>query len=1073
MADDAQSLSKDFSSLSDIMEQISKKFSKLTDSSGDFKKNFDDVLKSSQKQEKENANLIKQSSVLTDKISTIKDDAREIVSVFGVSAAFVGLTEAAASASRMDKDLTKLAFRMGEGKAGAKKLYETATDLELKLGASAEDAMAITSSLSKGRFIGDIKEMSKSVFSMANATGLSDQEVSHFALTMTKAAGMSQKGTQAIMASMTKIQYSIGISEEGMSAVTERVQEAAENMRACGKSSEDIKRMASNTTALAASLEKVGISAQQTTQWIEQLTDPDRIEENIGLYSQLGISISDALGGGDITEQFADGLKDMADRAKSMGPIAGAAYAKSFGMSYKQLMKATQADVSGAMEESKKALTPEESAEKALEKMDKMSDSVSAKIEKGINSVNGFIAKLGPVILVIGAIIAKIFHGALSSVAALGSVLTQGISGSIEMGAEKGRQALERQIGASAKSAKTAFEKEIDDTGAFAAFKSKAAMEQVAGQVSTGPLAKGFYKLSENISDDIGNTGEAFEGLANFGVRQAAAAFNIYKKENEADQIKIENLKKQQETIGNSNNDLNKQLEEYNNLEKTQGKLNDYQATEKKWLEMKIHANDDILTQLNDEATKIKEDGDKRSENFRKSADGAKFMAAEYKEQRKSLDNQADAIAKNTTKLNEQKDSINAELSDLNKELVNHKERGDSLEDYNNTLKKIKATEEKRKNIEKEIGDATKKEGELRDQSNITLDKENKELERAKNSTLGMHGMANNIRNGMKGVGTMFKNAGHVLKKSLGNAMQGAKAGAKSIVAGFYHPIKIVMSIKRTFSGDEGNASVETGGGGLGGILKGIGKIAGGVGIAAIVLKILQPFIEKIKGPLGDLLNTLVNDIMPAVDPLIQVLLSLSKLLIHTFVPPILKILSKVLPFLLKIVVNTLMFLLEGVKGIQAIFSKKAREDLKAMNEQRRQMNKELDNIGPALSDAADKISTSNFETAKSVEAGEDSPSVIHANGAGTLEAGAAAINNTQDTSSSESIQKSAADSSKSAAEASNKTADMTAEMKAVLNHISEMNETFNKFIKHFFGETGEFQYYPINVNDVSNNKSF
>lgn len=379
MADDAQSLSKDFSSLSDIMEQISKKFSKLTDSSGDFKKNFDDVLKSSQKQEKENANLIKQSSVLTDKISTIKDDAKEIVGVFGVSAAFVGLTEAAASASRMDKDLTKLAFRMGEGKAGAKKLYETATDLELKLGASAEDAMAITSSLSKGRFIGDIKEMSKSVYSMANATGLSDQEVSHFALTMTKAAGMSQKGTQAIMASMAKIQYSVGISEEGMSAVTERVQDAAENMRAFGKSSEDIKRMASNTTALAASLEKVGISAQQTTQWIEQLTDPDRIEENIGLYSQLGISISDALGGGDITEQFADGLKDMADRAKSMGPIAGAAYAKSFGMSYKQLMKATQADVSGAMEESKKALTPEESAEKALEKMDKMSDSVSAK----------------------------------------------------------------------------------------------------------------------------------------------------------------------------------------------------------------------------------------------------------------------------------------------------------------------------------------------------------------------------------------------------------------------------------------------------------------------------------------------------------------------------------------------------------------------------------------------------------------------------------------------------------------------------------------------------------------------
>ena len=50
-------------------------------------------------------------------------------------------------------------------------------------------------------------------------------------------------------------------------------------------------------TKLVSSLEKVGISAQQATQWIERLTDPDNIEKNIGLYAQLGISISDALSG--------------------------------------------------------------------------------------------------------------------------------------------------------------------------------------------------------------------------------------------------------------------------------------------------------------------------------------------------------------------------------------------------------------------------------------------------------------------------------------------------------------------------------------------------------------------------------------------------------------------------------------------------------------------------------------------------------------------------------------------------------------------------------------------------------
>ena len=67
--------------------------------------------------------------------------------------------------------------------------------------------------------------------------------------------------------------------------------------------------------------------------------------------------------------------------------------------------------------------------------------------------------------------------------------------------------------------------------------------------------------------------------------------------------------------------------------------------------------------------------------------------------------------------------------------------------------------------------------------------------------------------------------------------------------------------------------------------------------------------------------------------------------------------------------------------------------------------------------DAADKISTSNFETAKSVEEGADNgPSIIHANGAGVLTSEAAAVNHKQDTISSDSIQKDAAISSKSAA---------------------------------------------------------
>ena len=106
----------------------------------------------------------------------------------------------------------------------------------------------------------------------------------------------------------------------------------------------EIKDMTKSTAKLVSSFEKVGVSARTSLGWVEKLTNPDNVTENIGLYSQLGISMSEALSGGDITGQLQTGMKEFGQKLKGMGVVAGSAYAKAFGISYSDAIKAADAE---------------------------------------------------------------------------------------------------------------------------------------------------------------------------------------------------------------------------------------------------------------------------------------------------------------------------------------------------------------------------------------------------------------------------------------------------------------------------------------------------------------------------------------------------------------------------------------------------------------------------------------------------------------------------------------------------------------------------------------------------------
>ena len=290
-------------------------------------------------------------------------------------------------------DMEDAAYRMsqraGKGPEGIKELKNTYIDIQAKLKDSAENAREITKTLSETGYVKNLGEAAEYISLFSRTTGTSIGQTTEVMNGLTKIGKFSSKEAGTIIANVARIQKLNGITVEGMNAWASSVKSVTNNMKAFGQSDESIKKMVVSTAKLVSSLEKVGVSAQQATQWIERLTDPDNIEKNIGLYAQLGISISDALSGNIDGDTIGAGLKDFGQKIKEMGPIAGKAYADAFGISYKEAIKA--ADMETAIDTGE---ITEQDSKSELEKMKEETLSFNQMQKENINQMIGETQKL-------------------------------------------------------------------------------------------------------------------------------------------------------------------------------------------------------------------------------------------------------------------------------------------------------------------------------------------------------------------------------------------------------------------------------------------------------------------------------------------------------------------------------------------------------------------------------------------------------------------------------------------------------------------------------------------------------
>ena len=919
----------------------------------------------------------------------------------GLSATFFGgITGYSAhiikDAIKLDTITHQTAIRMGMGVEGVKTMKGAVNDLQKNFGAAYQDAAELVNELTERHYVDNVAETAASINLMSRATGESASNLVQFSDHLSKAAGMSQKAITATMASMTKAQQAVGLSKAGMSAVVDTVQKAAEKMSAFGKTEAEIKKMATSTVLLASSMEKVGISAGDAAALVEKLTDPDRIEDNIMLYSQLGISMQDALEGNvDISQ---DQLKELGQKIADMGPIAGKQLAQSMGMSYTEAVKmskleAPEVDV-GQVEVS------EDGALEALDEMTKKTEGIELSVKRFFNKVEGRIRGLGPVVIgMIGVLLPVIISKAVKAFGELfshtekqASVFTEAVGEAISTTVKKTGEEVVLVAKTGAKNWLSAFTAVLAEHNPFNNFtaKSEAVFERAAQSIGKGFLAEfanagvdnlaGLYQeqmnkiTAENENwkkqlTDLNIEFKEVEGglidisreIASKLTPQQSKFYDMARAAIDANAKATEDLKqKRLEVLGISKKDA-ETLEAYTKYQEVKNALDEKSKS----------INDDVSKLQQEQIVAMAEQQKLQEQAYKATKTGndiqAKAFAEAAKQQEEIAKQKAIDIALQSHELIYQK-----EIAEAQKALIEATKDGDA-QAISDAKQLLKAKEDEHKKVVESIEGA----------------------ETLKDAYLTQGAYAEKIKDTIKEISEIkppevVSEEELAKAKNLAGRLAPLAKGIKTKIITTWENSKLMKGWRDAVAeinkarAEKGKSSV--------GLARGAVKIAGKkageatfgavkniaktLGPMAIVMAIVGKFVDKFRDKFETMIDNLMKDLEPVMEVIMPIISDLMNIIVKQLFPPVLRLLAtglKVLNFLLKPVIGILR-LCENIPGIGGALKGTA-DALEAATGEDTQK---------ALINAADRIanSTEDFtSTVKEKEKDESKPMALTVQG--------------------------------------------------------------------------------------------
>lgn len=945
-AETLNNLNSSIDKLNKAMEKLSATWlqtGKEVKSTSDCQKQMEKQIEKNNEKHQKTLNILQSTRETINNIFSTTTKIGGLIAGGGIAAFFTGL---ASDAVKLDDSMVSLSYRMGKGTEGVKELKSAVVDMQKDIGSTYENAVGIVSTLASSKYVDNIEAAAKGIDLFSRATGVSNDSVASLSVNLSKSAGLGTDAINSIYSSMVSVQQNVGISDSGMSALVNHINEAAVNMSIFGKSADSIKAMTLKTTALVGELEKVGISAERSTQLIESLTDPDRIEDNILLYSQLGISIEDALSGnaGTMLDSMSSGLQDMAQRIVDMGPIAGSQFAKSMGMTYKEAAKMAN----GEYEDAVKKLTPEEQTLETLEKMQQNTEGIGKKVNSFMNKLEGKIKKLGPVIIAgAGAVILGIsskLKDLFTNTEKQASVMSEGVGKSIEEKAKKSFGLIGKQAEAVGGTIKNWF----DSTGVSGFFNGvDSQLDALTKRVTKTRKIDEFFDASltnwvdsrKKRIDELNVNAEKYKGILN----QIGISYEEQKSANDA----INALKEKEVPLTKEKSKLIISL--YNEINKADVKR---EAINKK-----------IEEQTNKHYAKV---------------DEVKEIEKNIAEKNKNILELKKAISEQQERLNsaeEKNSNSKRELETIEKTIIALREKSNI-----GTKEEIKANQEA-------IADLTKKKAILSAEVTATerimqsakAIKSNNEgnLVTAEKELEAMEGKLK-AQERLSGISKFFHGTLINIKK----AVEETKFGQDFVetldtVTGKGQTVKALGKML-------GKGAISLSLKGLEGIGKGIGSIVKTMGPMALVASILGGLFEKIKEPFENMVENITNNVLPLMKPIFDIFSvmgeQISKMVV-SLLPPILKTISMILKAV-HVLTTPIRGILDGVGKVLSHFG------LKGIGESLQQAAQMLETITgagmqDALNQAAEAIESSSGDLSKAAEdiSGADEPTTYRAEG--------------------------------------------------------------------------------------------
>ena len=888
----------------------------------------------------------KASSHFKDAFSKIGVFAKRAIGTIGGLFGSLGIMDAVKSAMDLETSMRHLGMRMGMTAKQARILKTETFSIAKATGLTVEQSSELVGALTRMRVpIQNIEQLGKDSAYFAKITGVSADSANRLTGELVRTGRLGAKGTENVLTAMANMQHAVGMTESEMEVLTDTTIEATRVLRQYGKSAEFIETFNKGVVRLSGAFASVGVSAERAKQFVDDLLDPEKIEDNAMLYAKLGVSIQDVIAGNVDMANLTPKFKELGEQIKGMSVMAGSALAKQLGMSRRELVAMADIDLTKGMGGKeglegmfKKSLSPQEKMQKMMNdmqvRMTEFADTLQNKIMDIIPKIEGMINKImglfgnkkmwiaGLIALVgIIGVIAMAMRKKFYAVAEdFKKTLTTATEEAIVMGTEKAAKVAE--TGIATRGGKTSKMQRIISSEQYKQVQGVAEMFDVMAKSNLFPSVR---RMTENTADWL--------RTISMGSKKVSLLKILSEENYKSIKETLEARKQENAMLSNVYEDRKKELED--RIKIYQIRMEEVKGTkEAVWLNKQIAKMTNETGRLQDKINQTERNTEQLQEKFLRKV-GKEQLADMYKQLELEKTRQQGLLEANKQRRAELRIQ-NELLSREAKALTNRRnelqtsdnltaEQAMELEKINSVLNEING---KRKAIVAEGKESLLNDKEALEQIQKIND-EMTDIKKAAGGTdlskvgksLMPEGPIKRITNF---VGSVFHKAGSGITNAFDKARKSAKQMGTDIVEKL-KPTNWLKSIKAKLRGF-GDKEAQENAKAMTGVSKGMGKLGGlmkklaipmmimGLVMKAIqpIIETLQPILKTIVDVIGDVLKDLAKKLLPPILRLLAKFFPMIVLLVNKLLPPILWLLGQIVK-ILGMLVGAIGTLLQGM----------------------------------------------------------------------------------------------------------------------------------------------------------------